>query len=203
MRNALRFCLLFVVLLGSSSLFAQKGRDETLAKSYFENAEYDKAAYLYELLWTNNNQSQQFYAPLLKCYLQQKKLDDAEKLVRKQSKKYSDNFLYQIDLGAVLRLKGDEGAAVCPDFGPLEGTDPAGLCGQDRHGVGRVFRVVVCRAGAGPRGRPRPRPWWFRSSATTACHRPSGTGGRSDRPGGAVPTRPVEGMQPLPAARSR
>ncbi|MBL7800479.1 MAG: tetratricopeptide repeat protein [Chitinophagales bacterium] len=111
MRKVLQFGLLLVVLLGSSSLFAQKGRDETLAKSYFENAEYDKAAYLYVQLWENNNQAQQFYAPLLKCYLQQKKWDDAEKLVRKQSKKFSENFLYQIDLGAVLRLKGDEGAA--------------------------------------------------------------------------------------------
>lgn len=111
MRKVLQFGLLLVVLLGSSSLFAQKGRDETLAKSYFENAEYDKAAYLYVQLWENNNQAQQFYAPLLKCYLQQKKWDDAEKLVRKQTKKFSDNFLYQIDLGALLRLKGDEGAA--------------------------------------------------------------------------------------------
>lgn len=111
MRKVLQFGLLLVVLLGSSSLFAQKGRDETLAKSYFENAEYDKAAYLYVQLWENNNQAQQFYAPLLKCYLQQKKWDEAEKLVRKQSKKYSENFLYQIDLGALLRLKGDEGGA--------------------------------------------------------------------------------------------
>jgi tetratricopeptide (TPR) repeat protein len=111
MRKVLQFGLLLIVLLGSSSLYAQKGRDETLAKSYFENAEYDKAAYLYAQLWENNNQAQQFYVPLLKCYLQQKKLDDAEKLVRKQSKKFSENFLYQIDLGYVLRQKGDEGAA--------------------------------------------------------------------------------------------
>lgn len=111
MRKVLQFGLLLMVLLGSSSLYAQKGRDETLAKSYFENAEYDKAAYLYAQLWENNNQAQQFYAPLLKCYLQQKKLEEAEKLVRKQSKKFSENFLYQIDLGALLRLKGDEGAA--------------------------------------------------------------------------------------------
>lgn len=111
MRKVLQFGLLLMVLLGSGSLYAQKGRDETLAKSYFENAEYDKAAYLYAQLWENNNQAQQFYAPLLKCYLQQKKWDEAEKLVRKQSKKFSDNFLYQIDLGALLRLKGDEGGA--------------------------------------------------------------------------------------------
>jgi tetratricopeptide (TPR) repeat protein len=111
MRKVLQFGLLLIVLLGSSSLYAQKGRDETLAKSYFENAEYDKAAYLYVQLWENYNLAQQFYVPLLKCYLQQKKLDDAEKLVRKQSKKFSENFLYQIDLGYVLRQKGDEGAA--------------------------------------------------------------------------------------------
>jgi hypothetical protein len=111
MRKVFQFGLLLMVLLGSSSLYAQKGRDETLAKSYFENAEYDKAAYLYAQLWENNNQAQQFYAPLLKCYLQQKKLDEAEKLVRKQSKKFNENFLYQIDLGYVLRQKGDEGGA--------------------------------------------------------------------------------------------
>ena len=79
MRKVFQFGLLLMVLLGSSSLYAQKGRDETLAKSYFENAEYDKAAYLYAQLWENNNQAQQFYAPLLKCYLQQKKWDEAEK----------------------------------------------------------------------------------------------------------------------------
>jgi tetratricopeptide (TPR) repeat protein len=104
MKHWLSFILLFSL---STSVFAQKGRDETLAASYFQNGEYEKAAELYQSLWEKNNYSPQFYAPLFSTYLTLKKFDDAEKLVKKQIKKYDQQVQYQIDLGLLYKSKGD------------------------------------------------------------------------------------------------
>lgn len=86
---------------------AQKGRDETLANSYYQNGEYDKAAELYQSLWEKNNNAPQFYAPLLSTYIILKKFDEAEKLVKKQLKKFDEVPQYQIDLGYLYKQKGD------------------------------------------------------------------------------------------------
>lgn len=100
---------LLVILLFSlsTSVFAQKGRDETLAASYFQNGEYEKAAELYQSLWEKNNYAPQFYAPLFSTYLTLKKFDEAEKLVKKQIKRYDQQVQYQIDLGFLYKSKGD------------------------------------------------------------------------------------------------
>jgi len=87
--------------------FAQKGRDETLAASYYQNGEFDKAAELYQSLWEKNNGAPQFYTPLFSTYLILKKFDDAEKLVKKQIKKNDQVVQYQIDLGYLYHSKGD------------------------------------------------------------------------------------------------
>ena len=99
--------ILFLQLVFMSFLFAQKGRDETLAASYFQNGEYDKAVALYQALWEKNNYSPQFYTPLYKSYLELKKYDEAEKLVKKQIRKYDQVSQYQIDLGYLYKSKGD------------------------------------------------------------------------------------------------
>jgi tetratricopeptide (TPR) repeat protein len=97
--------ILFLSLV--SATFAQKGRDETLAASYYQNGEYDKAAELYQSLWEKGNNAPQFYAPLFSTYLALKKYDEAEKIVKKQIKKYDQNPQYQIDLGYLYKSKGD------------------------------------------------------------------------------------------------
>jgi len=100
--------LVIILCLSLTSVsFAQKGRDETLAASYYSNGEYDKAAELYQSLWEKNNYAPQFYAPLFSTYLTLKKFDDAEKLVKKQIKKYDQVVQYQIDLGYLYHSKGD------------------------------------------------------------------------------------------------
>jgi pentatricopeptide repeat protein len=96
------FCFLF-----STSCFAQKGRDETLANSYFQNGEFEKAADLYQQLWEKSNFDLQFYTPLFRTYLQLKKFDEAEKVVKREIKKYSDNPQYTIDLGFLYKEKGE------------------------------------------------------------------------------------------------
>ncbi len=94
-------------MLITSFAFAQQGRDEALAKSYFEKEEYEKAASLLFPLWEKNNQSVEFYRPLLTSYYKLKSIDEAEKLIRKQIKKYSDNPIFAIDLGYLYLQKGE------------------------------------------------------------------------------------------------
>ena len=100
-------CIILLSLIAVAT-FAQKGRDETLAASYYQNGEYDKAAELYQSLWEKNNYSPQFYGPLFSTYLNLKKYDDAEKVVKKQIKKYDQVAQYQIDLGYLYKSKGDQ-----------------------------------------------------------------------------------------------
>ncbi|MDB5283511.1 MAG: Tetratricopeptide 2 repeat-containing protein [Bacteroidota bacterium] len=94
--------LLFLFII-QVSLFAvvraQPGRDETLAASYLQNGEFDKAAELYQSLWEKSNYDLKFYVPLYKCLLTLKKYDDLEKVVKREIKKNNDTPQYIIDLG--------------------------------------------------------------------------------------------------------
>ena len=101
------FFLLSFYFLFSTFCFAQKGRDETLANSYFQNGEFEKAADLYQQLWEKSNFDLQFYTSLFRSYLQLKKFDEAEKVVKKEIRKYSDNPHYTIDLGFLYKEKGE------------------------------------------------------------------------------------------------
>lgn len=101
------FFLLSFLFFLSTFCSAQKGRDETLANSYFQNGEFEKAADLYQQLWEKNNFDLQFYTPLFRSYLQLKKFDEAEKVVKREIKKYSDNPQYTIDLGFLYKEKGE------------------------------------------------------------------------------------------------
>jgi len=100
--------LAIILLLSFTSVAsAQKGRDETLAASYYQNGEFDKAAELYQSLWEKSGYAPQFYKPLFSTYLTLKKYDDAEKVVKKQIRKYDQVVQYQIDLGYLYKSRGD------------------------------------------------------------------------------------------------
>jgi predicted Zn-dependent protease len=103
----LSYLLLFIAMFFSSASYAQPGRDEALAKSYFENGEYEKAADLYFGLWEKNAQAHPFYRELIKSYFELNKNDEAQKVIERQIKKFKDNPTYTIDLGVVLKRKGE------------------------------------------------------------------------------------------------
>lgn len=104
------YALIFFIFL-SFSAQSQKGRDEELAKSYLENGEYEKAATLYNSLWEKSGQQEEFYKQLLKSYYALNNYNDAEKTIRKQLKKQSENLRYQIDLGDALTKQKQAEAA--------------------------------------------------------------------------------------------
>ncbi len=88
-----------VVLVLGSVAQAQAGRDETLANSYLQNGEFDKAVELFQGLWEKNNYEYKYYRPLYTCLLQLKKYDELEKVIKKELKKNDNAPQFVVDLG--------------------------------------------------------------------------------------------------------
>ena len=97
MRRVLFLFIAFCFL--SASSFAQAGRDETLASSYYQNGQIEKAAELYQSLWEKNNNDAKYYLPLYRCLLTLKRYDDLEKVVKRQIKKGENPAQNTVDLG--------------------------------------------------------------------------------------------------------
>lgn len=101
--NRLLFLLLFVAALTGPFVPAagQSVTDEQLGLQYFSNREFDKAAAVFEQIF-EEKQSVYSYTYLLQSLLELNQLDKAEKIVRKQARKYPDDPRYIIDQGYVL-----------------------------------------------------------------------------------------------------
>lgn len=97
----MRVFMLFL-LLTVGSAFAQSTSDQ-LASQYFSNSEFDKAADEYEKLLSKTPSSGYYYDNLLICYFNLKKFDDAERLVKKQQRRFGDNYYFKVDLGFVYK----------------------------------------------------------------------------------------------------
>ncbi len=98
--------LLLFFIFSISIAQAQGTSDGQLAKYYLESGEYEKALLYYDKLY-DQNQTAEHYSGLLTTYTELGMLKDAEKLVKKQQKKYNSN-VYYIDLGAVYEAQGEE-----------------------------------------------------------------------------------------------
>ncbi len=101
----------FIFLVIAANTFAQKNTNEELAAQYFANKEFDKASVLYEALLTTIPTSPYYYENLLTCYFKLENYKKAEKMVKRQKKRFKRNFYYKVDLGYVYEKDGDEKAA--------------------------------------------------------------------------------------------
>ncbi|MDQ3192864.1 MAG: tetratricopeptide repeat protein [Bacteroidota bacterium] len=119
MNKPLIIGILFVFMLLHSSLQAQinepdtaietldpKGSDEQLAVHYFQNREFDKAVIYYEKLF-EDRKLDFYYGYYLDCLIELEEFKKAEKVVKKQIKKFPQKLSYQVDLGYVLIKSGD------------------------------------------------------------------------------------------------
>jgi predicted Zn-dependent protease len=97
----MRVQLLFLYLVFNGALVFAQTTSEQLASQYFSNKEYDKAADEYEKLLGKNPSSGYYYDNLLICYFGLKNFDAAEKLTRKQQRRFSDNYYFKVDQGFV------------------------------------------------------------------------------------------------------
>ena len=110
-KNPFRFfiSLLFILSVFSLGTFAQSQQDRQLADQYFNNAEYEKAASLYEKLM--NDDPEGTYPPYLRCLIALKQYDNAEKMIKKIIKRIPDYPAYIVDLGFVYDSKGEKDKA--------------------------------------------------------------------------------------------
>lgn len=90
----------FFIFYPFSISLAQPTTDEQLAVHYFQNSECDKAILYYEKLY-DKNPSEVYYGNYLKCLITLEKYKEAEKLVKRQVKKFPNVVNYQVDLGYV------------------------------------------------------------------------------------------------------
>jgi len=87
-----------------------KESDAQLAAQYYRNKEFDRAVILYAKLYKEKN-SNIYYTYYLYCLVELEDYKEAEKLAKKQIKKYPVRSKYQVDLGFVYTQKGDLGKA--------------------------------------------------------------------------------------------
>lgn len=85
--------------------------EEQIAVQYFNNREFDKAAELFEKLHENRPDSY-FYSYLLQSYIELKDYKNAEKLVKKQIKRFPNLPRYKVDLGYVFENSNQPSKAI-------------------------------------------------------------------------------------------
>ncbi|TAH42806.1 MAG: tetratricopeptide repeat protein [Bacteroidetes bacterium] len=97
---------IFLFNLISLSVQAQIGQERQLADQYMASLEYDKAAELYDKLFDKDPFGT--YPSYLRCLIGMKDYNEAEKLVKKISRKQPENLTFISDLGYVYSLQGDD-----------------------------------------------------------------------------------------------
>jgi tetratricopeptide (TPR) repeat protein len=97
------FSFLFLAfgLIGNTALAQGDEKDFALAQQYYQMGEYEKAAELFEKLWSKDINNGNYYNNLYRTLLQLEDFDGLEKVVKKQVKKNPEQLRYLVDLGYV------------------------------------------------------------------------------------------------------
>jgi tetratricopeptide (TPR) repeat protein len=93
------------IVVPQESPIGSRSSDEQLAAHYFQNKEYEKAAYHFEKLF-DKNPIERYYQNLLTCWIETESFNKAEKLVKKQMKRNPYAMSYVVDLGYVYKREG-------------------------------------------------------------------------------------------------
>lgn len=107
--------LLAIFLLLCCTAFAavgqnQKSQEEQLGIQYFQNGEFEKAAPMFEKVY-NANPNSYIYYYYYQTLLQLGNFKEAEKVVKKQQKKFPTTQRYKIDLGFIYESAGESAKA--------------------------------------------------------------------------------------------
>ncbi|WP_207533862.1 tetratricopeptide repeat protein [Desertivirga arenae] len=103
--------MIILLVLNYFNASAQRTADDALALQYYQNAEYDRAAIIYEKLFTRSSNPALYYDQYLNSLIKIKRYDDAEKVVKKMVKEMPENPSFKIDLGRVLQEQGQQAKA--------------------------------------------------------------------------------------------
>lgn len=96
---------LFLLLIFSFASSAQVNTQRQLADQYLGNAEYDKAAAIYDKIFDQDPFG--VYPNYLRCLASLKESEKAEKMIKKMMKKNPDNLSFLVDLGFLYLTEGD------------------------------------------------------------------------------------------------
>ncbi|MBP7822010.1 MAG: tetratricopeptide repeat protein [Saprospiraceae bacterium] len=101
-RNIVSFLLIFCF---SAPVFAQ---DPNLANQYFQDGEYEKAAFIYEELYKKFNNNEYYFNQYVESLLKQSAFEECEKVIRKELKSNPKEVHYYAQLGNLLERQGRE-----------------------------------------------------------------------------------------------
>lgn len=142
----MKYLLFFVALLGQSVLFAQEipganktVNDEQLAFQFYQKRDFANALPIFEELHETRNNSN-FYPYLLQCLIELKELKSAEKLVKKELRKYPNQLRYKADLGYVYNYQGESKAAEREFRDAIDGLEKYP---QEVHNLAASFRMKM------------------------------------------------------------
>ncbi|NNK88447.1 MAG: hypothetical protein HKO90_09200 [Flavobacteriaceae bacterium] len=103
----MRIKLLVICLLFAVASFAQS---EEVAKSYYDDGQFEKALFSYQKLYDNNRGNINYFFKIVEIHQQLENLDESEKLLFEIVDR-SGNPHYYVELGYNFQLKGDMEAA--------------------------------------------------------------------------------------------
>ncbi|MCC6251141.1 MAG: tetratricopeptide repeat protein [Bacteroidia bacterium] len=95
-----------ILCLVCAAAIAQPNSDELLAKQFYDNGEFDKAALLYEKLY-NTVPSQEYYGYYIECLVALNDYKEAERFIKKQQKKNPQQTSLLVDLGYIYKKEGN------------------------------------------------------------------------------------------------
>lgn len=79
--------------------FTLSAQDARLAQQYFNDGEYEKAAFLYEKLFKQNERNDFYFDRYVECLLTLEEFEEAEKAIKKQLKKMPKNVKLYVTYG--------------------------------------------------------------------------------------------------------
>ena len=101
----MRIILSLLLALVTVASVAQNQEDVSLAYSYYNSKDYDKASYLFETLF-NQTHSKNYFNYYIKCLSALGDLEKAEKAAKKQVSIYKNDLSYKIILGSIYKSQG-------------------------------------------------------------------------------------------------
>ncbi len=101
----LKILILTIALFVLKLSFAQNPNEQNqLALQYFNNKEFDKASVLFLELY-NNQKNKIYFNYHLKCLIELKDFESAEKITKKEIRRNNSDLTYLIDLGYIYKVE--------------------------------------------------------------------------------------------------
>lgn len=106
------FTFLMLFLFWNVAHVSAQNTDEELAAQYYQSGEFEKAADLYRKLFKDNEQSVYYYDYYFNSLIKSKNYQEAEKTLKRISKKKDASYHFVVDLAYLESLKGNEAEAL-------------------------------------------------------------------------------------------